>query len=168
MFKSKIKALLLSSRQKKITRPYPFVPVTPPENLRGRLEVDANKCIGCGSCVRTCPSRLIKIENTEDERTVMFTAGRCIYCGRCAQSCPEKAIHITHEFELATDNKKDIEIIIKIKMVQCTVCGKPFTSLNMLNKQIERLKDKTEEDINKLKICPECKRKMQTGGGSPS
>lgn len=159
MFKSKIKALLLSSRHKKITRPYPFVPVTPPENLRGRLEVDPNKCIGCGNCVRTCPSRLITIENYKDERIVKFSSGRCIYCGRCAAACPEKAICITHEYELATDNKKDLEIIIKIKMVKCIVCGKPFTSLNMLNKQIERLQDKSEEQINRLKICAECKRK---------
>ncbi|GAQ94809.1 hydrogenase-4 component H [Thermodesulfovibrio aggregans] len=159
MFKSKIKALLLSSRHKKITRPYPFVPVTPPENLRGRLEVDPNKCIGCGNCVRTCPSRLISIETHEDEKIVMFSSGRCIYCGRCAAACPEKAIRITHEYELATDNKKDLEIVIKIKMVRCIVCGKPFTSWNMLNKQIERLQDKSEEQINKLKICAECKRK---------
>ncbi|GAB5046102.1 4Fe-4S dicluster domain-containing protein [Thermodesulfovibrio sp. TK110] len=159
MFKSKIKALLLSSRHKKITRPYPFVPVTPPENLRGRLEVDPDKCIGCGNCVRTCPSRLITTENHEDERIVMFSSGRCIYCGRCAASCPEKAIRITHEYELATDNKNDLEIIIKIKMVRCIVCGKPFISLNMLKKQIERLQYKSEEQINKLKICPECRRK---------
>lgn len=159
MFKSKIRALLLSSRHKKITRPYPFVPVTPPENLRGRLEIDPNKCIGCGSCVRTCPSRLITIENYKDERIVMFSSGRCIYCGRCATACPEKAIRITHEYELATDNKEDLEIVIKIKMVKCIICGKPFTSWNMLNKQIERLQDKNEEQINKLKICAECKKK---------
>ncbi len=89
----------------------------------------------------------------------MFSSGRCIYCGRCAAACPEKAIRITHEYELATDNKKDLEIVIKIKMVRCIVCGKPFTSWNMLNKQIERLQDKSEEQINKLKICAECKRK---------
>ncbi|MGB9823430.1 4Fe-4S dicluster domain-containing protein [Thermodesulfovibrio sp.] len=160
MFKSKIKALLLSSRHKKITKPYPFVPVTPPENLRGRLEVDSNKCIGCGSCVRICPSRLITIEDYEDVRIVKFSAGRCIYCGRCANVCPAKAIRITNEYELATDNKKDLEIVIKIKMVKCLICGKPFISLNMLNKQIDRLQDKSEEQINKLKICPECKQKQ--------
>jgi len=161
MLKSKIKALLLSSRHKKITRPYPFIPLTPPENLRGRLEVDPNKCIGCGYCVRTCPSRLIEIQEKEDEKIVLFYSGRCIYCGRCATACPEKAIRITHEFELATDNKQDLDIVIKIKMVKCSICGKPFISLNMLNKQIERLQDKTEEQINKLKICSECRRKNQ-------
>jgi formate hydrogenlyase subunit 6/NADH:ubiquinone oxidoreductase subunit I len=92
---------------------------------------------------------------------VLFYSGRCIYCGRCATACPEKAIRITHEFELATDNKQDLDIVIKIKMVKCSICGKPFISLNMLNKQIERLQDKTEEQINKLKICSECRRKNQ-------
>lgn len=159
MLKSKLKALLLSSRHKKITRPYPFVPVKPPENLRGRLEIDPMKCIGCGGCVRICPSRLIEIKDIDDSRTVMFHTGRCIYCGRCASVCPEKAIRITHEFELATDNKEDLETKIKIKMQKCLSCGKPFMPLNMINKQIEKLKDKSEEEIKKLKMCGECKKK---------
>lgn len=160
MLKSKIKTIILSSKHKRVTRYYPFVPVSPPENLRGRLEVDPNRCIGCGSCVRACPSRLISIENLEEERVVKFSAGRCIYCGRCAQVCPEKAVKITHEFELATDNKSDLEILIKIKMIKCIICGKAFTSLNMLNKQLEKLKLQSEDEIKKLKICSECKKKI--------
>lgn len=164
MLKSKIKALLLSSKHKKITRPYPFVPLKPPENLRGKLEILQDKCIGCGACVRTCPSRLIRIENTEDERIVMFSSGRCIYCGRCAAACPEKAIQITHEFELATNNKEDLEIKISLKTVRCAICGKPFTVENFLNKQIERLQDKSKEQVNRLMTCAECKRKIQEKG----
>ncbi|MCS7203705.1 MAG: 4Fe-4S dicluster domain-containing protein [Thermodesulfovibrio sp.] len=158
MLKSKIKTIIFLSKHKRVTRYYPFVPISPPENLRGRLEVDPNRCIGCGSCVRTCPSRLISIENLEAEKVVKFSAGRCIYCGRCAQLCPEKAVKITHEFELATDNKNDLEILIKIKMAKCIICGKPFISLNMLNKQIEKLREKNEEEIKKLKVCLECKK----------
>ncbi|MCX7988102.1 MAG: 4Fe-4S dicluster domain-containing protein [Thermodesulfovibrio sp.] len=164
MFKSKIKALLFSSRHKKITRSYPFVPLKPPENLRGRLEVITDKCIGCGNCVRTCPSRLISIENTDGEKVVMFSSGRCIYCGRCASVCPEKAIQITHEFELATDNKRDLEIVIHLKMVNCLLCGKPFIVENLLNKQIAKLQDKSEEQIKRLMICSECKKKIQEKG----
>lgn len=164
MLKSKIKALLLSSRHRKITRPYPFVPVKPPENLRGKLQILKNKCIGCGNCVRTCPSRLIKIENTGDEGIVKFSSGRCIYCGRCAASCPERAIQITHEFELATENKEDLEIEVRLKMFKCLQCGKPFIVENMLTRQIEKLSDKSEEQIRKLMSCSECKRKMQQRG----
>ncbi len=161
MLKGKIKALLLFSRHKRITRPYSFVPVKPPENLRGRLKVDPNKCIGCGMCVRTCPSRLIEIKDLGDAKIVHFSAGRCIYCGRCANACPERAIQITNEFELATDNKQDLEIMIKINMVRCVLCGKPFMTYNMFKKQVEKLQEKSEENINKLKICPACKRKEQ-------
>ncbi len=164
MFRSKLRALLLSSRHKKIIRHYPFVPVTPPENLRGRLEVFADRCIGCGNCVRVCPSRLIEIKSSDEEKAVIFYAGRCIYCGRCAVSCPEKAIQITHEFELATDNKNDLEIIIKIKMVKCRQCGKPFITQNMFNKQVAKLEDKSEENISRLMLCAECKRKSQSRG----
>lgn len=164
MLKSKLKALLFSSRHEKITRQYPYVPLKPPENLRGRLEIDPYKCIGCGSCLRTCPSRLIEIKDIDDKRFVMFHTGRCIYCGRCASSCPERAIRITHEFELATDNKEDLETQIRIEMQKCLECGKPFLPINMLNKQIEKLQDKSEEQINKLKLCGECKKKFKSKG----
>ncbi len=165
MLKSKIKALLLSSKHKRIRRSYPFVPVKQPENLRGKLEVLANRCIGCGSCVRTCPSRLIKMEDLGNERLLTFSSGRCIYCGRCAAACPEKAIQITNKFELATENKKDLELVIKLKMAECIVCGKPFMVENMLNKLIEKLEKKSEEEIRKLKMCSECKRKLQDKKG---
>lgn len=165
MLKSKIKALLLSSKHKRIRRPYPFVPVKPPENLRGKLEVIAKKCIGCASCVRTCPSRLIKIENLGNERLLTFSSGRCIYCGRCAAACPEKAIQITNKFELATENKKDLEIVVRLKMAECLICGKLFIVENMLNKLIDKLEQKSEEEIKKLKTCADCKRKLQSKDG---
>lgn len=164
MFKSKIKALLFSQRHKRITRAYPFAPLKPPENLRGRLDIIADKCLGCGNCVRTCPSRLISIENTNSEKIIVFSAGRCIYCGRCASACPEKAIQITHEFELATDNKKDLEIAIHLKMVNCLLCNKPFIVENLLTKQISKLKDKSEDVIKNLQICSECKKRIQEKG----
>lgn len=47
----------------------------------------AEDCIGCGSCVYVCPTKCIKMEETEDTRTIVnwkasFKMHKCIKCGR--------------------------------------------------------------------------------------
>ncbi|MBR5524084.1 MAG: 4Fe-4S binding protein [Clostridia bacterium] len=49
------------------------------------LSVD--KCIGCTTCVRHCPTEAIRIR---DGRAVI-DEGRCIDCGECIRTCPQKA-----------------------------------------------------------------------------
>ena len=49
------------------------------------LSVD--KCIGCTTCVRHCPTEAIRIR---DGRAVI-NEGRCIDCGECIRTCPQKA-----------------------------------------------------------------------------
>ena len=46
-----------------------------------------DKCIGCTTCVRHCPTEAIRIR---DGRAVI-NQGRCIDCGECIRVCPQKA-----------------------------------------------------------------------------
>ena len=46
-----------------------------------------DKCIGCTTCVRHCPTEAIRIR---DGRAVI-DEGRCIDCGECIRTCPQKA-----------------------------------------------------------------------------
>jgi NADH-quinone oxidoreductase subunit F len=63
-----------------------------------RFAVEANQCIGCGICVRSCPVEAITLEDTGEEyekavlQTATIDAERCIRCGSCATVCPRKAI----------------------------------------------------------------------------
>ena len=49
--------------------------------------LDVEKCNGCTTCVRHCPTEAIRVR---DGRAVI-NDGRCIDCGECIRTCPQKA-----------------------------------------------------------------------------
>lgn len=51
-----------------------------------RMELDEDKCVSCGACVRTCPMQVDVLKN--------INSAECIRCGQCAQQCPAGAIDL--------------------------------------------------------------------------
>lgn len=51
-------------------------------------KVDAEKCTGCESCVDSCPSEAIKMENDK----AVIDVDACVDCGVCVDECPVEAI----------------------------------------------------------------------------
>lgn len=56
-----------------------------------KINVNHDKCIGCGMCRRDCPAYNIEIR---DKKAVIKTQD-CIMCGHCAAVCPKAAVSIT-------------------------------------------------------------------------
>jgi len=52
------------------------------------MQVDLEKCTGCGGCLEACPSEAISMV---DERAAIDN-DTCLSCGVCADACPEGAI----------------------------------------------------------------------------
>ena len=46
-------------------------------------------CIGCGACVKICPSDAIQGEKKELHNII---AGICIECGACGRVCPKSSV----------------------------------------------------------------------------
>lgn len=136
MIVSKLKEALICLKAGRVTLRYPLAPRVPEDGFRGRIEVDAEKCVGCGGCAEVCPPRLIEVSDVSQEKRVLdFYLERCTYCARCAEVCPEEAITVTKEFETATNDREDFHMRVEVFMSTCRRCGRcyePATPLDRL------------------------------------
>ncbi len=55
--------------------------------------VDAERCVACLTCVRTCPYGVPKLNQ---DGVVFIDPASCQGCGSCASACPRKLIQVQH------------------------------------------------------------------------
>lgn len=126
--RSKLEEALICLKAGQVTLPYPAKAQPAPEKFRGRPVFDAAKCIGCAGCANNCTARAVLVFDVCQEiRILQYVGNRCTYCGRCAEVCPEKAITMSHDFELATPNRADLNQRLELFMSTCQRCGRCFT-----------------------------------------
>ena len=55
------------------------------------LELDRDKCVGCGMCLVVCPHAVLSMN---DGHAQIEERDACMECGACAQNCPTEAITV--------------------------------------------------------------------------
>ncbi len=99
--------------KKRATIMYPFKErekIHVPEGLRGKIEYNRDLCIGCGLCVKFCPTGAAELTTDERGRRVIFHMDRCCFCAQCEEVCPKKAIKLTPHFEMAAFKREDLVV----------------------------------------------------------
>ena len=56
-----------------------------------KVEVNAEKCNGCGECVNVCPVLAFELQ---DGKAVLVNAEECLGCECCIEFCKEWAITV--------------------------------------------------------------------------
>jgi len=55
------------------------------------LELDQEKCTGCGLCTIVCPHAVLAIS---DKKAQIIQRDACMECGACSTNCPFAAISV--------------------------------------------------------------------------
>ncbi|MEW6193711.1 MAG: FAD-dependent oxidoreductase [Bacteroidota bacterium] len=141
-----------------------FVGETKKYMIDGRhpfIQLDSNKCINCGKCVRTC-SEVLKVSalgfvyrgfksvvKPAMEKSLLET--NCINCGNCIDVCPTGAISEKYPFKvLGTLPKENHETVCNFCSLGCKV------NIKKINEDIFFVSNSTEEikeSHNKGYLC---------------
>jgi len=100
--------------KKPSTEQYPFVRTETPENLRGKLVWDPEKCTGCMLCIKDCPSNgieLLVVDKVNKKFVMRYNIDRCTFCAQCVESCRFGCIEMSDQmWELASIKKEPFEV----------------------------------------------------------
>ncbi|MCP4213015.1 MAG: 4Fe-4S dicluster domain-containing protein [bacterium] len=55
------------------------------------LELNEEKCVGCGVCKQVCPHAVFRME---ERKALVTDRNLCMECGACALNCPAEAIKV--------------------------------------------------------------------------
>lgn len=61
------------------------------ENMNHNINIKEVVCIGCGNCIKDCPSMNINLIN----KKAILKGQECLKCGHCVAICPVEAVSMT-------------------------------------------------------------------------
>lgn len=69
---------------------------------KGRVEIDAGFCKGCGLCTLYCPAHILELDKATITQkgyhpAVCVDESACTGCATCALMCPDVAITVCRE-----------------------------------------------------------------------
>ena len=97
------------------------------------FKVDAEKCTGCGKCVKDCFPKDIEIV---DKKAVINNV-RCISCGHCVAICPENAV---------ASDEYNMEEVIDYDKEKFDISEENLLNFIKYRRTIRQYKEETVED----------------------
>ena len=71
--------------------------------IKGTIEVDIERCKGCGVCIEVCPPKVITLGSEVNSKGYryceMLRPSECVGCANCAVVCPDSCITVFRRVE---------------------------------------------------------------------
>jgi formate hydrogenlyase subunit 6/NADH:ubiquinone oxidoreductase subunit I len=90
------KTVIKSLFRKSACKMYPVQAPVFYDRTRGRIEMEASKCIVCTLCAKKCPTGAITVDKAAN--TWQIDRFKCIQCGACAEVCKPNAIRMVNQY----------------------------------------------------------------------
>jgi len=125
----------------------------------GAVNVRAEGCTLCLSCVGACPTGAL-IDNP-DAPMLRFKEDACVQCGICRSTCPEKVITLSPRFNFTAVAKG--EVLLKEEApFHCVRCGKAFGVASSVEKMVEKLHAHpmfagNPKALERIRMCEDCR-----------
>ncbi len=127
----------------------------------GKVEVDAEGCTLCLSCVSTCP--VDALSANPDRPELRFQEDLCVQCGLCQATCPEKVITLVPQLDFTRINASPVSLKQE-EPYPCDKCGKLFGTRSTIEKIKTKLGGKhwmfSGPNADRLKLigyCDDCR-----------
>lgn len=107
-----------------------------------QIEYIESKCIGCRTCVDTCPQHNFSV----NEGRLAIDRSHCLLCGKCADACPAQALRVLGkvvDVDWVVDQFMKDEIFYRNSGGGITVSGgEPFTQFEFIQELFKACKAK--------------------------
>jgi ferredoxin len=126
----------------------------------GAVEVDADGCTLCLSCVSACPTGALR---DDPERPMLrFAEDACVQCGLCKATCPEKVITLRPRLDFRASTAA-ARVLKEEEPFCCIRCGKPFGVKSTIERVTAKLRGshwmyrEQPGRLDLIKMCDDCR-----------
>ncbi len=128
----------------------------------GSVDIDADRCTLCLSCVPACPTGALR--DNPDKPMLRFVEDACIQCGLCKATCPEKVITLTPSLDFSRASTQP-RVLKEEEPFRCTRCDAPFATKSTIERIATLLVGKHwmfqsgDPRLSALMMCADCRMK---------
>lgn len=130
----------------------------PVEALRGPVQIDAARCVGCATCAYVCASSAICVTDVSGHVAYRweYDPGRCTFCARCSDYCPGQALALASEPAPVYHGREALKRVVELPYPACPRCGKPAPTVSpwVLERAFAEISPAVQAWS---RLCPHCR-----------